>query len=249
MRITVDTDKKELIYAEGTPQEKVYPLYEADALKALTHIWVKASWNCKYSYDFEWLGRRIIQMPDDIVRQQELIWAVKPDVIVETGVAHGGSTVFYAGMMELMGRGKVISIDIEIRKQNRDAIEAHPLFPRITLIERSSIDPKTLKEVKKLIPPGSKVMVFLDSNHTKTHVAGELEMYSPLVTPSSYIVAADGVMSILYDVPRGKPEWAYDNPLEAAREFLQNHPEFELDSTYTRSGVTHIHGGYLRRKP
>ncbi len=214
----------------------------------LSHFWLKAGWNCKYSYDFEWLGRRIIQMPDDIVRLQELIWTTRPSVIVETGIAHGGSTVFFAGMMQLLGRGKVVSVDIEIRAHNRAAIEAHPVFDRITMIERSSADPETVEEIKAVLGPEDRVMVFLDSNHTKSHVARELELYAPFVSPGCYLVVADGVTSILTDVPRGKPEWVKDNPMQAAREFLAQHPEFELDTSYTRTGVTYLQGGYLRRR-
>lgn len=156
--------------------------------------------------------------------------------------------MFFAGMMQLLGRGKVISIDVEIRPHNRKALEEHFLIDRIHLIERSSVEAETVKEVRSLVPEDARVMVFLDSNHTKKHVARELEMYCQLVTPGCFLVVADGVISILSDVPRGSPEWATENPMEAAREFLEEHPEFELDTSYARTGVTYMHGGYLKRK-
>jgi cephalosporin hydroxylase len=194
------------------------------------------------------MGRPVIQLPEDLLMVQELIHKVQPQVIIETGLAHGGSSVFYASLLEVLGKGRVISIDIEIRPHNRKAIEAHPLKKRITLIERSSLAPETLEEVRKLVSPNEKVMVVLDSNHTKEHVRKELELYGPFVTSGSYIVAADGIMEDLIDVPGGKAEWARDNPKAAVLEFLAAHPEFELDSEPARLGVTYWPDGYLRRK-
>jgi cephalosporin hydroxylase len=211
-------------------------------------LWIKTGWAAKYSYNFSWMGRPIIQLPEDLLMAQEVIYKVQPQVIVETGLAHGGSSVFYASLLEILGEGRVISVDIEIRAHNRRAIEAHPLKKRITLIERSSIAPETLEEVRKQISPNEKVMVVLDSNHTKEHVRNELELYGPLVTSGSYIVAADGIMEDLDDVPSGKAEWTRDNPKAAVHEFLAAHPEFELDSDPTRLGVTYWPDGYLRRK-
>ena len=246
MRIVIDTDGRTLTIQgrDGGPAE--HPLYGPEALELVSRLWVKMGWVSRYSYDFKWLGRSVIQLPEDIVRLQELIWTTKPSVIVETGIAHGGSTVFFAGMMELLGRGKVVSVDIEIRPHNRAAIEVHPLFRRITMIERSSTDAATIEEVKAELGPEDRVMVFLDSNHTKAHVARELELYAPLVSPGCYLVVADGVTSILADVPGGKPEWAADNPMQAAKEFLARHSDFELDVSYTRTGVTYFQGGYLK---
>jgi cephalosporin hydroxylase len=211
-------------------------------------LWIKTGWAAKYSYNFSWMGRQVIQLPEDLVMVQELIYKVQPEVIIETGFAHGGSSVFYASLLELLGQGRVISIDIAIRPHNRKAIEAHPLKKRITLIERNSVAPETVEEVRNLLSPNEKVMVVLDSNHTKEHVRRELELYAPLVTSGSYVVAADGIMEDLIDVPGGKAEWAQDNPKVAVHEFLAVHPEFELDPEPSRLGVTYWPDAYLRRR-
>ena len=225
-----------------------FPLYSREAFQAISQLWIKTGWAAKYSYNFSWMGRPVIQLPEDLVMVQELIHKVQPEVIIETGFAHGGSSVFYASLLELLGRGRVISIDIEIRPHNRKAIEAHRLKKRITLIERNSVAPETAEEVRGLLSANEKVMVILDSNHNKEHVRRELELYAPLVTSGSYIVAADGIMEDLVDVPGGKAEWALDNPKAAVYEFLAAHPEFELDSEPSRLGVTYWPDAYLRRK-
>jgi cephalosporin hydroxylase len=190
-----------------------------------------------------------------MVRTQEVIYRVKPDVIVETGVAHGGSLIFYASLCKAMGRGRIIGVDIEIRPHNRKAIEAHELASYLTLIEGSSVEPGIVARVKGLIKPGEKVLVILDSNHTKQHVAQELEAYHELVTPGSYIVATDGSMKDLHDVPRGNKEWVWDHPTAAALEFSQSHPSFVLEqpawpfneSTLSQN-ITHWPGAWLRKK-
>jgi len=178
---------------------------------------------------------------------QELIWKVRPEVIIESGVAHGGALVLYASLLELIGRGRIIGIDIEIRKYNRLTIEAHPLSKRITLVEGSSVDRHVVDRVRDMIRPNESVMVMLDSNHSRDHVRAELDLYSPLVTPGSYLVVFDGVMAMLADAPNGSPAWAEDNPGRAVVDFLQKHPEFEPDRNYERLAVTYCRGGYLRR--
>ncbi len=175
--LTADLVSQSLLVTYSDNQSQTLPLYSTEAFQAISRLWVKAGWAAKYSYNFTWMGRPVIQLPEDLVRIQELIVKVEPQVIIETGVAHGGSAVFYASLLEVLGRGRVISVDIEIRAHNRKAIEAHPLKKRITLIEGSSVAPETLEEVKKLLLPGEKVMVVLDSNHTKKHVREELELY------------------------------------------------------------------------
>ena len=224
------------------------PLYTPEAFQAISQLWIKTGWAAKYSYNFSWMGRPVIQLPEDLVMVQELIYKVQPEVIIETGFAHGGSSVFYASLLELLGQGRVISIDIAIRPHNRKAIEAHRLKKRITLIERNSVAPETVEEVRNLLSPNEKVMVILDSNHTKEHVRRELELYAPLVTSGSYVVAADGIMEDLIDVPGGKAEWAQDNPKVAVHEFLAVHPEFELDPEPSRLGVTYWPDAHLHRK-
>lgn len=254
MRIVIDTDTKRLTIeqmAERTDLE----LYTPEAFAAVSRQWLKIGWAQQYSYGFTWLGRPVIQLPEDLVRTQEVIWRVKPDVIVETGVAHGGSLVFYASLCALIGAGHVIGVDIEIRARNRAAIEAHPLASRITLIEGSSIEAATVERVMAAIPSGSRVMVLLDSNHTKAHVRSELEAYGPLVSSGSYIVATDGIMCDLDDVPGGRPEWKWNNATAAAAEFAAAHSEFFVLETPPRpfqegaihEPVTYWPGGWLRR--
>jgi len=246
--LTADLVSQALSVTYDDNESRTLPLYSREAFQAISRLWIKTGWAVKYSYNFTWMGRPVIQLPEDLVTVQELICKVAPEVIIETGVAHGGSSVFYASLLEVLGRGRVISIDIEIRAHNRKAIEAHPLKKRITLIERSSVAPETLQEVRNLLSPNEKVMVVLDSNHSKEHVRKELELYAPLVSSGSYIVAADGIMEDLDDVPGGKANWAQDNPKAAVHNFLTEHPEFELDPEPSRLGVTYWQDAYLRRK-
>jgi cephalosporin hydroxylase len=246
--LTADLASQTLSVTYTDNQSQTLPLYSPEAFHAISRLWIKTGWAAKYSYNFTWMGRPVIQLPEDLIRIQELIFKVEPQVIVETGVAHGGSSVFYASLLEVLGRGRVISIDIEIRAHNRKAIEAHPLKKRIALIEGNSVAPETLQEVRRLLSPEEKVMVILDSNHSKKHVREELELYGPLVSSGSYIVATDGIMEDLDDVPGGKANWTQDNPKAAAHEFLAEHPEFELDPEPSRLEVTYWPDAYLRRK-
>ena len=233
-------------YADG--ETASVPLYSPEGFRIISQPWVKAGWASKFSYNFSWMGRPVIQLPEDLLMIQEVIHKVRPDVIVETGVAHGGSSVFFASLFEVFGHGRVISIDIEIRPHNRKALEEHPLKKRITLIEGDSVALETVQKVRSLIAPHETVMVFLDSNHAKDHARKELELYGALVTSGSYVVAADGIMEDLSDVPGGKPDWVNDNPKAAIHEFLAAHPEFEIDPEPTRLGITYWPDGYLRRK-
>lgn len=254
MRIVIDTDARSLRVEEADGRTE-FDLYTPEAFAALSRQWVRVGWAQRYSYAFTWLGRPVIQLPEDLVRTQEAVWATKPDVIVETGVAHGGSLIFYASLLSLMGEGRVIGVDIEIRPPNRQAIEAHPLASRITLIEGSSIEPATVDRVKEAIPRDSRVMVLLDSNHSKAHVRAELEAYAPLVSPGCFIVATDGIMCDLHDVPGGRPDWVWDHATAAAAEFVAAHPEFELvpppqpfRESAIQEPVTYWPGGWLRRR-
>jgi cephalosporin hydroxylase len=253
MRLTIDTEARTLTVADGAG-EHALPLYGRAAFERLSREWVRVGWALRYSYQFTWLGRPIIQMPEDMVRTQEAVFRVRPDVIVETGVAHGGSLVFYASLCQLLGHGRVVGVDVTIRPENRRAIEAHDLAHRITLVEGDSVAPEVVARVAGLIRPGQSVMVLLDSNHSRAHVLRELEAYGPLVTPGSYLVATDGVMRDLSDVPGGRPEWGRDNPAEAAREFLARHTEFVPETpagpfreSELRDPVTHWPCGWLRR--
>ena len=212
-------------------------------------------WVLKYSYTFTWLGRPLLQLPEDVLRIQEVIYRIKPDVIVETGVAHGGSLILYASLCKAMENGRVIGVDIEIRPHNRAAIESHFLSSHITLIEGSSIDVSVVSRVRELIKPGETVMVMLDSCHTKSHVLGELKAYAPLVTSGSYIIATDGIMEQLVGAPGSRPDWAWNNPRQAALEFASHNPDFLLEEPafafnegMVRERVTYWPDAYLRRK-
>jgi cephalosporin hydroxylase len=253
MKLTVDTDAAELTIEQDGRTERL-PLYSPEAFERISEEWLRVGWNLKYSYTFSWLGRPVIQLPEDLVRLQEVIHQVQPDVIVETGVAHGGSLVFYASLCKAMDRGRVIGVDIEIRPHNRRAIEEHPLASLITLIEGSSVDPAVVSKVGALIRPGEKVLVLLDSNHTKAHVAAELEAYAPLVTTGSYLAAADAVMRGVANTPRGQAAWTEDNPAAAVHEFVARRPEFVLEQpswSFNESplsrNITYWPDGWLRR--
>lgn len=222
-------------------------LYSDEGLDFLSNLWIKAAAEHRVMYEPTWLGRPIIQFPNDVVAIQELLWKIQPDVVIETGVAHGGSLVLSASILQLIGKGKVIGVDIEIRKHNREAVEAHPLNHRIELIEGSSIDEETMSAVRQAVGDARTVMVFLDSNHSESHVLRELELYSPLVSPGSYIVAHDGAQGWVWDIPRGKPGWKADNPLLAIHRFLADHPEFTIDPGPTRYGITSSPDGWLKK--
>ena len=254
MKIIIDTEEGKLIQdIEG--HQNIIGLYTNEAFALISQQWLKVGWNQKYSYMFSWMGRPLIQLPEDIIRIQEVIYRVQPDVIIETGIARGGSLVYYASLCKVMEKGRVIGIDIDIRPYNRQAIESHQLFPLITLIEGDSTTPEVVNRVKSLVGPREVVMVILDSDHSKQHVLAELESYHDLVTPGSYIIATDGIMKELHDVPCGKPEWVWDNPSLAATDFTQKHPEFVLEQpawpfneSELNMNITQWTGGWLRRK-
>ena len=223
-------------------------------IRAALGALAKGGLDQKYVYTFSWLGRPVIQLPEDLVRIQEVLHDVRPDVIVETGIAHGGSLVFYASLCKAMDKGRVVGIDIEIRPHNRTAIEEHPLSERIKLIEGSSTDPAVLSRVAEEIGPEDAVLIVLDSAHDRAHVRAELEAYCGFVTPGSYIVVADGIMDLVADAPRGNQAWKRDNPIRAVHDFLTAHPEFvagqppwPFDESSLRRNVTHWPDGYLRR--
>jgi len=249
MKICIDTKINKVMV-----DDYEIDLYSKECFKILSEIWLKVGWDQKYVYGFSWLGRPIIQLPEDIIRIQEVIYQVKPDVIIETGVAHGGTSILFASLCKIMNKGRVISIDIEIRSHNRKAIVSHELSSWITLIEGSSVSDMVIKQLQDLIHPGESVLVVLDSNHTKAHVMKELELYSQFISIGSYIVATDGSMEFLYDVPRGVSEWKIDNPKTAAEEFARTHPEFiikEPEFPFNEGNidfrVTHWPSAFLKR--
>lgn len=226
---------------------------------------LKASVISKYSYNFVWEGRPIIQYPQDIVAMQELIWSIKPDLIIEIGIAHGGSLIFSASMLALLdlcdaieagkmldpkvSQRKVLGIDIDIRSHNRNAIEEHPMSSRIQMIQGSSIDSDTIDQVCIIAKDYSKVLICLDSNHTHDHVLAELEAYAPLTSAGSYCVVFD---TIVEDLPKemfpDRPWGAGNNPKTAVWEYLKTHPEFEIDKNIQQKLlITVAPDGYLKR--
>lgn len=222
-------------------------LYSKEGLDLLSNLWLKSAAEHRLMYEPTWLGRPVIQFPTDIVAIQELLWRIQPDLVIETGVAHGGSLILSASILELIGRGKVVGVDIEIRPHNRAAIEAHPLKHRIELIEGSSIADDTVTAVREVAAGAGTIVAFLDSNHSEAHVLRELELYGPLVTPGSYLVAHDGAQAWVWDIPRGKPEWQNDHPLTAIHRFVARHPEFSIDPFWTRYGITSSPDGWLKK--
>lgn len=246
MPYAIDVGRTFTALVDGEARE--LDVYSEEGFQVLSNLWLRSGWQNKFSYELTWLGIPVIQLPEDVALMQELLWKVRPDVVVECGVAHGGALVLYASVLELLGRGRVVGVDVEIRKYNRLAIESHALSHRIALIEGDSVAPETLEAVRSHIRPGDRVLVVLDSLHTRAHVAAELEAYAPLVTPSSYLVVFDGVMTVVADAPNAGADWATDNPLVAVDEFLDGNEAFERDPLYGRLGVTYCPGGFLRRR-
>ncbi len=248
MKLTLDSESASLRLEEkGTVRD--LPLYSAEAFQLLSREWVRVGWAVQYYFTFSWMGRPVLQLPEDLLRVQEAITRVRPDVIIETGVYSGGSILFYATLCEALGNGRVVGIDIRIGDETRNALMGHPLAHRIELIEGDSVAAETAAAARSLIAPGASVFVILDSHHTKAHVARELEAYAPLVTAGSSIVVTDGIMRDLADVPGGEPGWAEDNPAAAAREFAAAHPEFELGHPERPFAATYWPDGWLWRRP
>jgi cephalosporin hydroxylase len=202
-----------------------------------------------YGYNFSWLGRPVIQMPQDLYAMQEIIWRIKPDFIIETGIAHGGSLVFYASMLELTGKGKVIGVDIDIRSHNRKEIEAHPLIHRIIMIEGSSTAPDVIDRIKSFTAEGKSILVVLDSSHTHAHVLKELELYAPFVSLESYCVVFDtGIEDFSNDTSGDRPWGPGNNPKTAVWEFLKSNDHFMIDRDMeTKLLITAAPDGYLKR--
>lgn len=217
-------------------------------LKAAADTFNVVSNRDQYSYNFSWMGRPIIQYPQDMIAMQELIWDIKPDLIIETGIAHGGSLIYYASLMELIGKGEVIGIDIDIRAHNRREIEAHPMFKRIQMIQGSAIDEELVAEVARRAEGKETIMVCLDSNHTHDHVLRELELYAPFVTVGSYCVVFD---TIVEDMPKGAYDRPWDvgnNPKTAVWEYLKTNNQFEIDySIDNKLLISVAPEGYLKR--
>lgn len=246
-------------------KERVASFAQDGEFRALSQRWLEASMRKKYVYNFDWLGRPIIQYPQDMWAVQELIWTVKPDLVIETGIAHGGSLILSASVLAMLDyceamekgvsldpratRRRVIGIDIDIREHNRKAIEAHPLAPMLTLIQGSSIAPETVTKVKDAARGYQKVMVFLDSMHTHAHVLEELKAYAPMTSKGSYCVVFD---SFVEDMPADlfpdRPWSPGDNPKTALHEYLKTHPEFAIDKSIEGKLLVSVCAdGFLKR--
>ena len=218
-------------------------------LKQLVLDFIRGSAPYKYIYHFSWLGRPIIQFPQDIVAVQEIIWRIKPELVIETGIAHGGSLILSASILELLGgNGHVLGIDIDIREHNRVEIERHPLFKRITMLQGSSTDAKVIQQVREIAKDKRPVLVILDSNHTHDHVIKEMELYSPLVTAGSYLVVFDTAIEDLpEDLFPGRPWGKGNNPKTAVREFLKKTDRFVIDREMEdKLLITAAPEGYLK---
>ena len=231
VKMKIDLKNNKLVRDDGT----VIKLYSKQGFKVISNLWLKIGWDQKYLYGFTWLGRPIIQNPDDMVRMQEVIYAIKPDFIIETGIAHGGSLIYYASLLHNMNQGRVVGVDIEIRAHNRKAIEEHELFHLIDIIEGSSTDNVIINQIDDIVGIDKKVMVILDSAHDYDHVLNELRLYSKFVSKGSYIVVTDGSQEYLHETPRAKKDypnyvetWHHNNPKKAAEDFVNENSEFEI---------------------
>jgi len=230
----IDTDQGSIRYRDEREEEVSLAFYSHEGFRLLSSLWLKQEWNLGHWQSFTWLGVPIWQLPEDLLRIQEVISTLRPEVILETGVKHGGSALFFASLCRLLGGGRVVSVDIHIPSQVRSALAASPCGDLVTLIEGDSVSPEVIAQVREAVGKADPVLVFLDSDHSLDHVLGELEAYAGLVTPGSFLVATDGVMQSLACTPAGRPEWRDDNPAAAARQFAAVHPEFVLERPRAR---------------
>jgi len=230
-------------------QQNINGLLEDTDVQALSRIWVREIAPYKYAYNFTWLGRPVIQFPQDMLALQEIVWETRPDLIVEIGVAHGGSIIYSASILELLGGdGKVLGVDIDIRAHNRREIERHPMFKRIELLEGSSVDADVARRIRARADGCRQVLVLLDSNHTHEHVLRELELYSPLVRRGGYLIVYD---TLIDDMPArlisDRPWGPGNNPKTAVHEFLRTNGRFEIDHRIqAKLQITVAPDGYLR---
>ncbi len=254
MKLTIDTDSSTLtLVDEG--REQTLPLYSPEAFQEVSRQWLRIGWAAQYYLTFTWFGLPILQLPEDLLRLQETIVMLRPDVIVETGIYEGGSLLFHATLCESLGKGRVVGIDKFIGPSTRTGVEGSRLSPRIQMIEGDSTAQDTVAAVKALIAPGESVMVILDSHHSKQHVAMELSAYAPLVTLGACLIVTDGIMRDLSDVPGGCAEWKDDHPSAAALEFEAANSDFEMrepawlfNRSKLKDRITYWPDGWLWRK-
>ena len=216
-------------------------------LRQAAFEWLKASAKNRIDYEIEWLGMPIIQTPEDIVLMQELVFKLKPDFIIETGIAHGGALIFYASLLQLLGKGRVIGIDIDFRKHNRQAMEMHPLFKRIKIIQGDSTSDRVLQSVRAIAKKKTKVIVCLDSDHHREHVLKELKLYKEFVNVGSYMVVFDTITSALVDNEACDENYRNNGPMEAVSDFLKENTNFIIDKEFNKLYISTTPNGYLKR--
>ena len=253
-KITIDLEKGEISqFTDGG--EMVVPIASYEGFEIAGKLWLRAGWDNKYLYSFTWMGRPILQLPDDLIRLQEIVWDVKPDMIIETGVAHGGSLAFFASLLHVLGRGMVVGIERGLMDSTREAVKSHVLSRYMSIIEGGSTDEDTVRKVRDVVSGSSRVMVLLDSNHSFNHVLDELNIYAEFVSEGSWIIACDGIIGDLEGAPRVPEGSVTNNATEAVQEFLRGNDSFELldpplsfnESNILRS-PTYWRGGFLRKK-
>ena len=252
-KITIDMGTGQ-VRVKDAAGETVCGIGTPEAFEVISRAWLRSGWDNKYVYSFTWLGRPIIQLPEDMIRVQEVIHSLRPDIIIETGVAHGGSLVFYASLCKSIDQGRVIGIENAIRPENHSLIKNHLLSPYITLIEGSSIDPRTVEKVRDEVGLAKSVLIVLDSCHSKKHVLAELNAYASLVSVGSYIVAMDGIMQELAGAPRSQANWTWNNPRQAALAFVKENPNFQIEEPEflfnegnIRDRVTYCPNAFIKR--
>jgi len=233
------------------PSLRKYVLSKTDKnteeLEDIGKKWTQVAAKNKLSYELDWLGVPVIQTPEDLFLMQELIFKQKPDFIIETGIAHGGSLIYYASLLQILNHGSVIGIDVDIREHNRKVIEKHPVNKRIKMIQGSSTSHSTIEKIRKMIPKDSNVIVCLDSDHTKNHVLSELQMYQEFILPGGYIVVFDTNTSELAEQGACDEKYINNSPMEAIYDFLNENDSFEIDDNYNKLYISYSPNGYLRR--
>lgn len=236
---------------KNIPSLREHVLIEKDKdvqeLERAAAEWARVSEKNKLSYEIDWLGVPVIQTPEDLVLLQELVFNIQPDFILEIGIAHGGGLIFEASLLKLLGHGTVVGVDVDIRAHNRSVIESHPLAKRIELLQGSSIADEIIQKLKQRIPAQAKVIVCLDSDHTKQHVLRELELYQDFVPPGCYIVVFDAISSQLAKAGAAKEIYIDNGPGEAVVEFLKTNDSFKIDTDFNKLYSSHNQNGYLKR--
>ena len=255
MKLVIDTDAGTLAVEEAGKQSVSHELYGREAFAHISRQWVRAGWSLRYYHGFTWMGLPVLQLPDDLVRLQEVFWEVRPSLVIETGVFQGGSLLFHASLCKALGQGRVVGVDIDMPASLRETLALRDVGSLITLIQGDSASPEVLRQIEALRKPDETSLVLLDSDHSREHVRRELEAFAPIVTEGSYLIAADTIMRDLADVPGGEPSWVEDSPASAVDAFLADHPEFERVTHSPPAGlddlpeaVSYWGGGWLRRR-